>query len=228
MERDRLIEYDAPVGALVVHPANVEGRAIWSYPRESLIVAIRPESLLDLATSELGADTVSLQPPPFGTVDLEALRIAELLRTELTRPYPATELYVDSLVTIFALHLLRNYSGAKKPAPDYRHGLSTHNAKRMRAFLEENFLRKLSIAELAAVADYSPFHFIRAFSKTFGQSPHQYVLNLRLAFAERLLMEGNLPVAEIAHLSGFSSQSHLTAMMRKYRHTTPAKIRSRR
>jgi AraC family transcriptional regulator len=35
-----------------------------------------------------------------------------------------------------------------------------------------------------------------------------------------------MAIAEIAYLSGFSSQSHLTAMMRKLRHVTPAQLQN--
>lgn len=221
-------ECDLPIGALAVHPANVAGRAVWSYSRENLIFALKPESLLELAARELDVGRVSLQPPAFGTVDLRALRIAELLKKELTQPEPASELYVDSLVTLFSIHLLRNYSGIEKPPSSPRSGLSVRNAKRVQEFLNENFSRKLSVAELAAIADLSPSYFIRAFNKTFGQSPHQYLLKLRLTFAKKLLVEGNMKIAEIAYLSGFSSQSHLTAAMKKNWHMTPAEIRRER
>jgi AraC family transcriptional regulator len=219
---DSLQEYDAPEGALFVHPANVDGREIWSCTRESMIMALTPESLGELAIH------VELQPPAFGTVDHEALHIAQLLKMELTQREPASELYVDSLVMIFGLHLLRYYSRVNRLAAKASGGLSAANARRVQEYLNENFTRKLSIAELAAVCDLSPFHFLRAFAKTFGQPPHQYLLALRLAFAERLLVEDDLTIADIAYLSGFSNQSHLTAAMRKYRHTTPAELRSRR
>jgi AraC family transcriptional regulator len=225
---DRMLEYDAPVGALVIQPANVEGRAVWSSTRESVIVAIRPESMAELAASELDAGHVALQPPAFGTVDLMALRIAQLLKMELRRRESASELYVDSLVTLFGCHLLRTYSGATRPPAKANSGLSASSARRVQEYLNENFSRKLTIAELAAISGLSLFHFIRAFAKTFGQPPHQYLLVLRLAFAEKLLVEGDLPIADIAYLSGFSSQSHLTAAMRRERHTTPAEIRFRK
>lgn len=221
---DRLLDYDAPIGALVVQPANVEGRAIWSSTRESMIIAIRPDSMAELAASELDIGRVELQPPAFGTVDLMALRIAQLLKMELIRRETASELYVDSLVTLFGCHLLRTYSEVKRP-PVKVYGLSASRARRVLEYLNENLSRKLTIAELAAVSGLSPFHFIRAFAKTFGQAPHQYLLVLRLTLAEKLLVEGNLSIADIAYLSGFSSQSHLTVAMKRYRHTTPAEIR---
>jgi AraC family transcriptional regulator len=84
------------------------------------------------------------------------------------------------------------------------------------------------LAELASVAGLSPRQFLQAFTRTFGDPPHRYVMGLRLALAEKLLRAGDLTIAEIARLSGFSSQSHLTACMRKHRQVTPLQIRRER
>ncbi|WP_244731064.1 helix-turn-helix domain-containing protein [Mesorhizobium sp. 113-3-3] len=54
-------------------------------------------------------------------------------------------------------------------------------------------------------------------------TPHQYGLSLRLDFAEKLLAE-RPPFTDLAYLSGFSSQSHLTTAMKKYRNLTRAPI----
>ncbi|BAV47577.1 transcriptional regulator [Mesorhizobium loti] len=104
-------------------------------------------------------------------------------------------------------------------------GLSAHSARKVQEFLDQNFTRKLALAEMAAVCGLSSYHFVRAFSRTFGVPPHQYVLDLRLDFAERLLAESHMTIADIAHLSGFSSQSHFTTVMKKYRHVTPLQAR---
>ena len=105
-------------------------------------------------------------------------------------------------------------------------GLSVRSARRIQEFLNQNFTRKLALAEMAAVCGLSPYHFVRAFSKTFGAPPHQYILDLRLDFAERLLAENRMTIADIAHLSGFSSQSHFTTVMKKYRQVTPLQARA--
>ncbi|CDX41805.1 Helix-turn-helix-domain containing protein AraC type (fragment) [Mesorhizobium sp. SOD10] len=106
-------------------------------------------------------------------------------------------------------------------------GLSTSCAGLVQQFLNDNFSRKLSLAEMAAVCELSPYHFARGFSKTFGVSPHQYVLTLRLDLAEKLLADSRMSITDIADLSGFSSQSHLTTMMKKYRNATPQQVRAR-
>lgn len=224
-QSDKVHEFDAPVGTLAIMPANEENYVAWASGRENVCVAVTPESLLELAAHEFNAAGVELQPPPFGTVDAEALHVAHLLKAELARRDAANELYVDSLITVFGIHILRNYAEMQKPMPLMRGGLSVRAARRVREFLDENFSRKLSVAEVAAVSGLSPHHFIHAFTKTFGVPPHQYVVGRRLAFAEELLVGGNLTIEEVAHLSGFSSQSHLTTTMKKYRQLTPKQVR---
>ncbi|MBM2711754.1 helix-turn-helix transcriptional regulator [Mesorhizobium caraganae] len=200
----------------------------WSRTRENAVIALKPESLVELAAHEFDSGDAELQPPPFGTIDATALHIAQLIKAELAQRESANELYIDSLITLFGVHLLRKYTSQKKPTAKLTSGLSSSSTRRLQEFLSENFARKLSVGELAAVAGFSPGHFIQAFTKTFGTPPHSHVVKLRLDFAEKLLVKGSLTVAEVAYLSGFSSQSHLTASMTKHRSTTPTQMRARR
>ena len=111
------------------------------------------------------------------------------------------------------------------PNLNVKGGLSASSTRRVQSFLQENFSRKLAVAEIAAVSGLSTYHFIRAFSKTFAVPPHHYVLDQRLDFAENLLLDGRMSIAEVAHLAGFSSQSHFTTVMKKYRGLTPSQAR---
>jgi AraC family transcriptional regulator len=227
-ESDVVHEFDAPVGMLAIIPANEENYVAWPSSRENVVIALTPESLQELAAQEFDTGRADLQPPPFGTFDARALQIAKLLKAELTQPEPPNELYVDSLITVFGIHLLRNYAEVRKPLPTVRGGLSVRSARRVEEFLNENFSRKLSVAELAAVSGLTPRYFIEAFSRTFGERPHQYLVRRRLAFAEELLLGGNLAIDDVAQLSGFSSQSHLTSLMKRHRKMTPMQVRRSR
>ena len=220
-------EYDGDVGTIMIIPASIGGKVAWSSATESMIVALAPESLIELAEREFGTGMAELQPPPFGTVDPQALQLAQLLKIELTREAP-NEFYVNSLVTMFGVHMLRNYAGAGKLPQGPKGGLSNRSARKVQEFLGVNFSSKISVAELAAISSLSPRHFILAFTKTFGEPPHKYLLRLRLDFAEKLLVESDLPIAEVAHLSGFADQSHLTVTMSKYRNRTPKQVKLQR
>jgi AraC family transcriptional regulator len=224
----RLQKFDALVGMIEINPANLE--STWHSPDATnyVHIALPPQTLLELAEQEFGSGSIDLQPIPFGIVDQKALHLAQMLTAELAERKAANELYVDSLITLFGIHLLRTYAGSGRAPGRVEGGLPAHKARRVRDFLQENFSRKVSVADVAALCELSPGHFIQAFTSTFGQSPHQYLLQLRVAEAERLLLNGNLPIAEVAYLCGFSSQSHLTSTMRRYKGTTPALIRASR
>jgi AraC family transcriptional regulator len=221
-------QLDASPGALMVQPADVEGRYAWESGREAVVVAWTRETLRELADQEFGARRPEFSPPPFGTVDRQALRTALLLKAELGRTEVPNSLYVESLITLHGIHLLREYSGTRQAPAIVKGGLSPRSVRRVREHLEASFTTKLSLAELASVAGLSPRRFLQAFTRTFGEPPHRHIIGLRLSFAEELLRTGNLAIAEIAYLSGFSSQSHLTTSMRRYRQVTPLQLRRER
>lgn len=222
---DKVKEFDAPAGCLSVVPAGVASSLTWTSTMEAAVVAIFPEALAELAAHESDIADVELVPPPFGTVDLWALSIAQRAASELAGAATSNELYLDSLVTLFGVHLLRTYTRRGKQSVPPKGGLSPNSARRVREYLSENFTQKVHVAELASVAGVSPNHFIVRFARTFGVPPHRYLINLRLDFAEKLLVDGKLPIAEVAHLTGFSDQSHLAVTMKRYRGRTPTELR---
>ncbi|MGK9264353.1 AraC family transcriptional regulator [Sinorhizobium meliloti] len=223
-DSERSREFDLIAGMLGIAPAGMECKAEWSAPIESVVVALSPESMRELAGHEIDRPDVEITPVNH-TIDNTALQLATMIKAELSRPDHANELYLDSLITLLGVHVLRRYSSAAKPLKPVDGGLSTIAANKIREYLHEHFRRKLTISELAKVCGLSPGHFSQAFARTFGIPPHRYVLELRLEFAEKLLAGTDMPVAEIAYLSGFSSQSHLTNMMKTHRDKTPRQFR---
>ncbi len=222
-------EYDGDAGTISIMPANSERNVTWSSTCEKVIVTVPPQRLLELSAHEFGTRSGVLQPPPLGVIDLRALHLADMVKAELAREIP-NKIYIDSLITIFGMHIVRNYTGVDISTARRKSGggLSNRSAERVRGLLESRFASKITVGELAAVSGLSPRHFIQAFTTTFGEPPHKYVLRLRLNFAEELLVESVLSIAEIAHLSGFSDQSHLTVTMSKHRNRTPRQVRQQR
>ena len=78
-----------------------------------------------------------------------------------------------------------------------------------------------SLESLAAEAEVTPFHLVRAFTRTVGMSPHQYVVQLRIDRARRLLAAGTPPLLAAA-MTAFADQSHLTAQFKRHVGITPA------
>lgn len=95
--------------------------------------------------------------------------------------------------------------------------VSSRNRRRVLSvvrYLETSYRQPCPLAELANLAQLSPYYFLRTFKKVTGQSPTQYVRHARLrAAANDLLMSRN-PVSQIAFTTGFNDLSHFNASFR--------------
>ncbi len=76
---------------------------------------------------------------------------------------------------------------------------------RARDVMDTFFMDNLSLDDIAAAACMSKFHFLRWFKEAFGITPHQYIIQRRLAQAQHLLAHTTLPIADIVLMVGFES-----------------------
>jgi AraC-like DNA-binding protein len=104
-----------------------------------------------------------------------------------------------------------------------RTGCETQPLKAVVDYMHANFSSAISMAELAAVAGLSEFHFMRVFRKHFGLSPHTYVTQIRLHAARRSLQSG-LSGTEAAAEAGFFDQSHLVRHFKRVYGITPTQF----
>ena len=95
------------------------------------------------------------------------------------------------------------------------------------AYIEEHLGAAPSLAELAAVARLSPYHFARQFRAATGLPPHQYVITRRVERARQLLQAGTeLSLAQVAARAGFSDQSQFSHHFRRLVGVTPGRFRT--
>lgn len=216
----------APVGAIELIPAQAELFARWRVSKENLLIALDQERLAQLAREEFDSEDFELRPPKPGYLDQQALLLANLIREEFQRRESANRLSVDALITLFANHLLRSYSTfGDRPMRLFRGGLSPRAWRRVTEYIHAHLCDDLSVGRLAQIAGLSPSHFLRAFHQSAGEAPHRYVLAQRLALAERLAKTTDIPFARVATAAGFSSNSHMTATMKRLWGLTPSELR---
>jgi AraC family transcriptional regulator len=159
--------------------------------------------------------------------DATLMNVAQLLRSELHQNGIASNLYVESVRNLLAVHLLRNYA-PENIQPIVQVGtLDQLTLKRLKDYIEDNLAEELAIAQLAALVPMSQFHFARAFKTAIGEPPHRYVMNRRIERAKVLLSATRLSIAEVAYQVGFSNQSHFITQFRKVLGLTPKQFRDR-
>ncbi|MFQ6548641.1 helix-turn-helix domain-containing protein [Aestuariibius sp. 2305UL40-4] len=84
----------------------------------------------------------------------------------------------------------------------------------------------LTISELARAAGMSSSHFASVFKSATGQTPYAFILRRRADFARDLIIGTSEPLSWIAYEAGFSSQAHMTTVLRNLHGTTPAAMRN--
>lgn len=85
-------------------------------------------------------------------------------------------------------------------------GEAGHRFDRVRDYLHDNYMRPITLDELAQVAALSPYHFQRQFKAHYHVTPHQMLMAIRLWRAKAFLTHG-MPAAEVAIAVGLTDQS---------------------
>ena len=106
--------------------------------------------------------------------------------------------------------------------------LAGWQVKRVSRFIDENLTEPILLKDMSAVAQRSTAYFCRAFKRTFGRSPHAYLIDRRVKHAGDLMLRSDAPLSEIAQAAGFADQSHFCRHFRQVTGQTPAAWRRER
>jgi len=112
-------------------------------------------------------------------------------------------------------------------APSAIGGLTAWRKRKIDRYLRDHLKCTVRIDQLAARVFLSVSHFCRAFRHTYGESPHNYIIRLRLERAQELMLSTRDRLGYIALASGFADQAHLARVFRRKLDETPSAWRHR-
>jgi AraC-like DNA-binding protein len=98
---------------------------------------------------------------------------------------------------------------------------------RAKDLVDARYAEALGVADLARAARLSPAHFSREFRRTFGESPHQYLLTRRLERAAALLRATDWSVPDICFAVGLRSVGSFTTSFGRMFGAPPTAYRAR-
>lgn len=213
-------------GDIIIQPAGEMHSCSWEIPwsHSSFLIS---QSAIDELAEKLGL--------PRGATGKVSHLICDPLISQLTHSLIAERegdplscpLYAQSVLSFLSHRLLMRLdqtSGKLHTAPR-EESLSPLLLEKVMSFIAERIDKSISLADLAKVANTSPFHFSRLFKNATGMSPHAFVLSRRTTIACQLLEEGVDSLSTIATKSGFSSQSHMGRAFKKMLKVSPAAYR---
>jgi AraC family transcriptional regulator len=215
-----------PPGGLFILPGGHEFGVRLEGELDSVHVYLRKQILDDVA-EEFGygsAGNIGIIPS-MGDQDPLIERLALGIQEALLNNDTACSVYADYLARALAARLLRQHSTSARAAhPLPQGGFSRLQLKRATDFMQSNLGDPLTMAELATATGLSPSHFARRFKVSTGVPPHQFLMQMRVERAKRML-RGGASIIEIALTCGFTHQEHMTRIFRRAVGLTPAAYR---
>jgi len=217
---------DIEAGALSIVPAGAAFQWNTRGPVEFAHLYLGPKAIDLVSAEEFGRDAATLcLEDRLGVRDplLQALFLTIL--EEIAVLSACSRLYLDTLLQSLMLRLLRTYAAAPSAPLRARHSLAPARLRRVLDFIETNLADDIALADLAAVAAISPFHFSRAFASEVGTSPYAYLLHRRIELAKTLLSAGPDPITTIAAQCGFHSAGQFSRMFKRATGRSPHHFR---
>lgn len=92
-------------------------------------------------------------------------------------------------------------------------------------FIRQNYMKNISLEQLADITHLSISALERRFKKFLGKTPKQFINEVRLENARRLLIETNIAIATIANDTGFADHSYFSRQFQKLFEQSPSIFR---
>ncbi len=212
------------IGDIAIIPAGVTHSCSWDTPAQFMVLAVEPTLLKQIGQDWVNPDQIELLPRFMSESDPFIQNLLVTLSQEAEMGGMGSHLLIDSLKTALAVHLLRNHCVTRPKLTSDTNGLSQVMLTLVQEYINNHLHQDLKLDRIAAIAQLSPYHFLRLFKRSMGITPHQYILQCRLKQAKYLLQHSELSLVEIAIQTGFCDQSHLTRYFKRCMGVTPKQL----
>lgn len=181
-------------------------------------ININPEIMLNM-TAEI---TGTAYLPRFTTPVAYRSEQAELLR-ELHQMImeEREDLEKEEVFYFLMKQLIEKYV---EPAHEIKSEIVNRDIQAVCEYLENNYMERISLDELAQLSNRNKFGLLRAFTKEKGITPYRYLETVRINRAKKLLEQGVEPI-DVAMQTGFVDQSHFSNFFKGFIGLTPGQYK---
>src|ERR1700722_4574851 len=149
-------------------------------------------------------------------------RVTKLLETAVGQLHDLKHPAQDTLLEAASLLRQQIHPPSAGEVPDGRRCLLAWQAHKVRDYIDSHITGPVLVADLCAPVRRSEAYFSRTFKRTFGESPHSFVIRRRVELAAHYMLTTEASLSDIASRCGFADQAHLCKHFRRSVGQTPA------
>ena len=127
------------------------------------------------------------------------------------------------------LHELSEFENYTRLASDiFANSVEVINSRRIlkvHHYISEHYQEHIELNDLAQMVGMTKTSFSRFFKLRTGTTPSEYIINIRLGHATKLLIDSTHSIAEISFLCGFNNLSNFNRIFKSKKHFTPKEFR---
>ena len=101
----------------------------------------------------------------------------------------------------------------------------SRRVQRVKEYIDQNYRDEIRLQDLAEIASMTPTAFSRFFKLRTAKSISEYVIDVRLGHAARLLADSTMAIVEICYRCGFNNISNFNRIFKKRKGCTPTEFR---
>jgi AraC family transcriptional regulator len=219
---------DLRTGQVDFHDLKRDPVALLDKPYHDLFFYL-PRSALDAIADEAGAPRIGdLNHKPVAIDDTTISSLGMAVLPALSHPDQASQLFVDHVLLAVGVHVAQTYGGLRALPRPARGGLAPWQVRRAKEILCANLDGRVQLNEVARECRLSVSHFSRAFRRSMGVAPHNWLLTRRVEVAKEKLRDDRLSLLDVALACGFADQSHLTRVFTRMVGASPGAWRRAR
>ena len=99
------------------------------------------------------------------------------------------------------------------------------NVEKVTAYINAHYQEEIRLNQLADMVGMTPVSFSRFFKLRTGKNLSDYIIDIRLGFAARLLVDSTMSIAEICYECGFNNLSNFNRIFKKKKECSPKEFR---
>ena len=204
---------DLRAGDTCVHDLKRDPVILLDKPHHSLFFYL-PRAVLNAIADDASAPRIGDLDcrQAAGVNDATIAGLGGTILSALSRPQQANRLFVDHVTLAVGVHVASTYGGLRPVSRPARGGLAPWQERRAKEILSANLDGNMPLKDVARECRLSVSHFSRAFRRTMGVAPHNWLLTRRVELAKEKLRDRELSLSDVALACGFADQSHLTRM----------------